>query len=83
MGFIKSRGSADVKYQCHGLVPQAEAPLQSFWGKTLDRKAVSSGQRSILDCQKYVSTATVNIKPAIPPLKAAGMKTTRMRFARA
>ena len=26
MGLMKSRGIADVKYQCQGLVPHAEAP---------------------------------------------------------
>jgi len=73
-----SRGRADVKYQCHGLVPQPEAPRLSSLGKTFDRKAASSGQRSLRDCQKNVSIETVNSRPAIVAVKIAGINTLRI-----
>jgi len=79
-GLRRSRGRADVKYQCQGDVPQAEAPMpSSFDGRTLERNAASSGQSSLLDCQKNVSMLTVRRRPATVAERMAGRKTARTR----
>lgn len=62
-----------MKYQCHGLVPQAEAPRSLSLGKTLDRKADNSGQIGIFDCQKKVSMETVKARPTTAPDSPAGI----------
>lgn len=75
---MKRRGRAEVKYQCQGLVPHADAPGPASGGKMLDMKASYSGHSGADDCQKKVSIVTVSKRPAIPPDKAAGMKVDRM-----
>ena len=52
IGLRRRRGSADVKYQCQGDVPHAEAPALPSVGKTFERNAESSGQIGVGDCQK-------------------------------
>lgn len=73
IGFNSRRGNAEVKYQYHGLVPQAEAPRPLSAGKTLARKADNSGQIGTLDCQKKVSIETVKARPTSAPNSPAGM----------
>lgn len=77
-GFRRRRGRAEVKYQCQGLVPQAEAPRLESAGKTLENKAESSGQRSLDDCQKNVSIGTEMARPMMAPKRPAGSRALRM-----
>ena len=77
-GFNRSRGKADVIYQCQGLVPQAEAPRLDSEGKMLDRKAESSGQSGVADCQKNVSIRMERARPIMAPRIPAGSKALRM-----
>lgn len=79
-GLRKSRGIAEVKYQCQGDVPQAEAPRLPSAGKTLDQNAASSGHSHVGDCQKKVSVGTVQSSPATVAEMAAGRKTVRTRL---
>ena len=72
-GLSRRRGRADVKYQCQGLVPQADAPRLPRLGKILDRKAESSGQSGIVDCQKKVSMGIVKRRPIVAPKRPAGI----------
>jgi hypothetical protein len=71
-GHRSSRGSADVKYQCQGLVPQADAPRLSCVGKTFEKNAASSGQIGLSACQKKVSMVTVRARPTSAPDSPAG-----------
>jgi len=76
-GFRSRRGRADVKYQCQGLVPQAEAPSLGSEGKMLERKAESSGQSGVGDRQKNVSMGIERARPMTAPKKPAGSKAVR------
>lgn len=78
-GLRRSRGNADVKYQYHGDVPQADAPRLSRDGNTFDKNAASSGHRRVRDCQKKVSMLTVKSRPAIVADRMAGRNTVRTR----
>ena len=73
---------ADVKYQCQGLTPHADAPWPSALGKTLARKAESSGQIGMEDCQKKVSIETVRKRPTKAPPSPAGMRIVRIKETR-
>ena len=73
-GFRSRRGRADVKYQYQGLVPQAEAPSLGSEGKTLERKAESSGQSGVDDRQKNVSMGIERARPMTAPKRPAGSK---------
>jgi hypothetical protein len=77
-GFKRRRGNADVKYQCQGLVPQAEAPRLESEGKMFERKPESSGQRGVGDCQKNVSIGTEIARPMRAPKTPAGSRALRM-----
>ena len=73
-GFRRRRGNADVKYQCPGFVPHAEAPRLESEGKTFERKAESSGHRGVGDCQKNVSIGIESARPMRAPKTPAGRK---------
>ena len=64
---------AEVKYQCQGLVPQADAPNPFVDGKTLEMKADNSGHKGEGDCQKKVSIETESTRPVSVPNMPEGM----------
>lgn len=78
-GLTSSRGRADVIYQCHGDVPQAEAPRPPLDGKTLDIKPANSGHKRVRDCQKNVSMPTVRMRPTMVAARMAGMHVVRTK----
>ena len=78
-GLRKSRGRAEVKYQCQGLVPHAEAPRLLSFGNMLERKADNSGQSGPEDCQKNESIGTVNMRPIVMPDRRDGMTAWRTK----
>ena len=73
-GLRSRRGRAEVKYQCQGDVPQADAPSDDSDGKILERKAESSGQSAVGDCQKNVSIGMVRARPMSRPNIPAGRR---------
>ena len=77
-GLRRVRGRADVIYQCHELVPQAEAPRLESDGKMLERKAENSGQRGPDDCQKKVSIGTERRRAMEAPMMPAGSRALRI-----
>ncbi len=68
-----------MKYQCQAEVPQAEAPCSGSDGKTLERKAESSGHSGLGDCKKKVSIGIVMMRPISTPKMPAGRRALRMK----
>ena len=77
IGFIRSLGIAETKYQYHGEVPHAEAPAFSSDGNTFDTKAANSGQSGCWDCQRKVSRGIVNTSPRKTPSIPARMSSAK------
>ena len=77
-GLAVSRGNADVRYQCQGDVPQAEAPCEPGGGNTFERNAAASGQRRRCERQMKVSIDTVKASPATVAVRRAGRRSPRI-----